>query len=199
MRLALAGLAAAVLCGVAAFLVTNALNNSGPQAGPPLSTDSPSPEDASPSPGVSLNGYTLTTDPAGFSFQLPSDGRTWVRTVRNNQIYYSPDNQVHYLQFAVAVGDSTTPLQHFQEMERTVSLQPAYKVASMKSLKFRGHDAAYWEWTQALNGVSRHVVEEEFIDTDGTSYAILQACPEADWLQGQRSFRTVLNNFTPIR
>ncbi len=205
--LVLAGLLAAVLGGTGAFLITNELHQRTPVADLPVS-DAPStpdgpapqesstPQDGSPSPGRSPSGYTLTADPAGFRFQLPDDGRPWVRSVGKNQIYYSPDNQQNYLQFAVAVGQPTTPLQHFQEMEHTVSLQPGYKVVSQKTLKFRGHDAAFWEWTQGQGAAMRHMVEEEFIDTDGTSYAILQACPEANWLTGQRIFQAVLNNFT---
>ncbi|MFD0264028.1 PsbP-related protein, partial [Kitasatospora indigofera] len=145
-------------------------------------------------------GYRWTEDPGGFRFLLPSVGPVWERTTGDNQIYYSPDNKAHYLQFAVTVGQSTSPLEHLQQLEASVSKNlTGYKQARMADAKVKGHDAAVWEFSYAAKeGGRRHAIEAEFIDDQGTAYAVYLSCPDKDWTEGERRFTTVLNSFEPV-
>ncbi|MFF9647359.1 hypothetical protein ACF1GP_39010, partial [Kitasatospora aureofaciens] len=162
----------------------------------PAPTMDPDPEPTAP------DGYHWVDDPAGFRFPLPSGTPAWQRsTTSDNQIYYSPDNKTHYLQFAVTVGQSVKPLDHMRQMETTVSKSlKDYKQHKMTGVALNGHEAAVWEFSYAaLGGGRRRAVEAEFINDDGTGYAIYLSCPDTDWPEGERRFTAVLNHFTPTR
>ncbi|MCU7824354.1 hypothetical protein KSNIM_22395, partial [Kitasatospora sp. DSM 101779] len=155
----------------------------------------------SDTPGPAPSGYGWKQDPAGFRFPMPvpAGGKAWVRTTDNNEIYYSPDNKVHYLQFAVTVGQPLTPLQHFQQMEESITKnRPAYRRESLTGIKVNGQEAAVWEFSyQSLDGTGRrHLKEVEFRTEDGTSYDVLVASPDKDWQDALRRFTIVLNNFS---
>ncbi len=191
-----AGLAAAVLAGGAAYLVAaGGGSDPGPGPGPTGSAQPETPGPAAPA------GYRWADDPGGFRFLLPLAGGVWARTTDSgNQIFYSPDNKTHYLQFAVTVGQSTRPLDHFTQMEATVSKLKDYRKARMADALVNGHDAAVWEFSYAAKeGGRRHAIEAEFIDEQGTAYAVYLSCPEKDWTEGEQRFTTVLNSFEPTR
>ncbi|MFE3041557.1 serine/threonine-protein kinase [Kitasatospora indigofera] len=196
LQVAALGLATALVAGGAAYMVT-AKDAPGGGAGPgPTPTGQQSPTSGAPAAA----GYRWTEDPGGFRFLLPSVGPVWERTTGDNQIYYSPDNKAHYLQFAVTVGQSTSPLEHLQQLEASVSKNlTGYKQARMADAKVKGHDAAVWEFSYAAKeGGRRHAIEAEFIDDQGTAYAVYLSCPDKDWTEGERRFTTVLNSFEPV-
>ncbi|MFD5921148.1 protein kinase [Kitasatospora sp. NPDC058201] len=152
--------------------------------------------------GPAPTGYRWVDDPAGFRFPLPVATPAWQRSTDGNQIYYSPDNMVHYLQFAVTVGQSVKPLDHLKQMETTVSKRKEYRQHKLTSVAVNGHDAAVWEFSYAAKeGGRRRAVDAEFIDDDGTAYAVYLSCPDndKDWQEGERRFTLVLNHFTPTR
>ncbi|MFF2656919.1 protein kinase [Kitasatospora sp. NPDC058032] len=158
------------------------------------------PGDGVPAPPV---GYRWVDDPAGFRFPLPATTPVWQRSsTPDNQIYYSPDNKVHYLQFAVTVGQSVRPLEHMRQMESTVSSLKDYKQHKLTSVAVNGHEAAVWEFSYlAKEGGRRRAIEAEFIDKDGTSYAIYSSSPErgTEWNEAEQRFNAVLHYFTPTR
>ncbi|MFF3007606.1 protein kinase [Kitasatospora sp. NPDC057940] len=172
----------------------------------PVPTASVSPDptsDASRGPAAP-NGYHWVDDPAGFRFPLPSGSPTWQRSATpDNQVYYSPDNKVHYLQFAVTVGQSVKPLDHLRQMEATVSKNlKEYKQHKMTGVAVNGHEAAVWEFSYlAKEGGRRRAVEAEFIDDDGTSYAIYSSSPDRgnEWNEAEQRFNAVLHYFAPTR
>ncbi|MFI6445499.1 serine/threonine-protein kinase [Kitasatospora sp. NPDC050543] len=194
--LAAIGLATALVAAGAAYFVSRGTHNvPNPQ---PSASGTPT---AGPSGPAAPAGYRWVDDPAGFRFPLPVASPPWLRTVDGNQIFYSPDNNVHYLQFAVAVGQGVQPLDHFEEMETTVGKLKDYRQIKLTGARFKGQEAAVWEFTYAAKeGGRRHAIEEEFIDENGTSYAIYLSCPDrdVDWKEGANRFTTVLNHFTPI-
>ncbi|MFE7564017.1 serine/threonine-protein kinase [Kitasatospora sp. NPDC057500] len=165
------------------------------------------PRAGSNAPGDNLpappEGYRWVDDPAGFRFPLPASTPVWQRTTTSdNQIYYSPDNKVHYLQFAVTVGQSVRPLDHMRQMETTVSTRKDYKQHRMTGVAVNGHEGAVWEFSYlAKEGGRRRAIEAEFIDKDGTSYAIYSSSPERgnEWNEAEQRFNAVLHYFTPTR
>ncbi|WP_051970235.1 serine/threonine-protein kinase [Kitasatospora azatica] len=213
LRLALIGLATALLAGGAAFAVQRYQSGGTPVADP---TRSASPETTTPSPSASLpvtedapgpapTGYRWQADDEGFRFPLPTDGGSWQRRVYNgNNIYYTPDGQRHLIQFAVTTGALGSPLDHLKALEADNRGNKDYKQLSLGPTLVNGHEAAKWVWTftctdKCPNPGPRKVFEEEFKDADGTSYAILVSGPLADATQAEQRFILILNNFTVTR
>ncbi|GLW54184.1 serine/threonine-protein kinase [Kitasatospora phosalacinea] len=162
-------------------------------AGDPLPSESPLPSGA-PAPA----GYAWRDDPAGFRFLLPTNG-DWVRTEKSGgQIYYTPDDQEHFLLFAVTVGQPLSPQEHFLQMEATLSKSlKDYQRTSLAIAKIKGEEGAVWEFSFGAKDARRHAKEVEFRRADGTAYMVYVSGPEKDWLESLRQFTTVLNNFTP--
>ncbi|MFJ9947085.1 protein kinase [Kitasatospora sp. NPDC091207] len=202
LQLAAIGLAVGVVAAGATFLATRG-GGATPVVGP-TATGSGTPQpsasgDADPPP----TGYRWVNDPAGFRFPLPVATPAWQRSTDTaNQIFYSPDNKTHYLQFAVTVGQSVKPLEHLRQMETTVSKLKEYRQHKLTSVLVNGHDAAVWEFSYAAKeGGRRRAIEAEFIDADGTGYAIYLSSPDTDkdWPEGEQRFNAVLRDFTPTR
>ncbi|MFD7578181.1 serine/threonine-protein kinase [Kitasatospora sp. NPDC059817] len=209
LKIVVIAVAVGLLAAGATFLATRHTTTghvAAPTADDPVPTASVSPDptsDASPGPAAP-NGYHWVDDPAGFRFPLPSVSPAWQRSATpDNQVYYSPDNKVHYLQFAVTVGQSVKPLEHLRQMEATVSKNlKDYKQHKMTGVAVNGHEAAVWEFSYlAKEGGRRRAVEAEFIDDDGTSYAIYSSSPDRgnEWNEAEQRFNAVLHYFTPTR
>jgi serine/threonine protein kinase len=198
-RLLLAAVAAALLAGGAAYGFTHLSDGSPGVPSDPQSSQLTVPTaDPSKAPGPPPGGYAWTEDPAGFRFPVPTGGTPWKRSTDNNEIYYSPDGKVHYLQFAVTVGQPLTPMQHFLQMEESITKnRPAYRREGLTAIKVNGQEGAIWEFSyNSLDGSGRrHLKEAEFRTEDGTSYDVLVATPEKDWQEALRRFTVVLNNF----
>lgn len=198
LRIALIGLATALLAGGAAFLVMNRQHKPVPPQPSPIPSDSP----ILPT-GPAPTGYEWHDDPAGFRFLLPTEGGTWARSTDDaSEIFYSPDGKVHYLEFAITVAQPLSPRQHFAEMEAGLRQKlPNYQQVSMTDVRVHGHEGAVWEFTfnSPKDGSRRHAKEEEFRNPDGTSYAIYVSGLDKDWTNDLRRFTTVSNSFTPTR
>ncbi|MGV9267041.1 protein kinase domain-containing protein [Kitasatospora sp. NPDC003701] len=201
LRIAAVVLAVAVVAAGATFLATR--DRGTPLPGPsPTASGTPQPTESGAT-GPPPTGYQWVNDPAGFRFPLPVATPAWQRTTDTaNQIFYSPDNKTHYLQFAVTVGQSVKPLEHLRQMETTVSKLKEYRQHKLTSVLVNGHDAAVWEFSYAAKeGGRRRAIEAEFIDADGTGYAIYLSSPDTDkdWPEGEQRFNAVLRDFTPTR
>ncbi|MFE5585457.1 protein kinase [Kitasatospora sp. NPDC056531] len=208
LKLVAIAVAVGVLAAGATFLATRHVVG-GPGTDPtptgPAETTEPEPSGSAGPETPAPNGYHWVDDPAGFRFPLPTASPTWQRITGtdNTQIFYSPDGKVHYLQFAVTVGQSIKPLDHMKQMEASVSkAQKDYKQHRMASSAVNGHEAAVWEFSYAAKeGGRRRAIETEFIDEDGTAYAIYSSSPDKgnEWNEALQRFTTVLNAFTPTR
>ncbi|MFJ6622426.1 protein kinase [Kitasatospora sp. NPDC091335] len=208
--LKIVGIAVAVglLAAAGTFLTTrNVLGGGGnddPTPTAPAESTGPEPtSDAGPALAAP-SGYHWVDDPAGFRFPLPNGTPSWQRiSSGDNQIFYSPDAKVHYLQFAVTVGQSVKPLEHMRQMETSVSKSLRdYKQHRMAGTAVKGQEAAVWEFSYAAKeGGRRRAIETEFIGQDGTSYAIYSSSPErgSEWNEAEQRFYAVLNNFSPTR
>ncbi|MFJ8432682.1 protein kinase [Kitasatospora sp. NPDC094019] len=198
----------AVLAAGALYLVQRQRAEDPGRSGPAPSASVPgqagpqptAPVDGTPAP----SGYQWVDDPAGFRFPLPVATPAWTRSsTPDNQIYYSPDNKGHYLQFAVTVGQSVRPLEHMRQMESTVSKSlKEYKQHRLTGVAVNGHEAAVWEFSYlAKEGGRRRAIEAEFIDEDGTSYAIYSSSFDrgSEWNEAEQRFNAVLHYFTPTR
>lgn len=206
LKLTVIGLAVGVLAAGATFLLTR--HTAGPDVADPVPTttvEQPDPAGSSGPLTTLPGGYRWTEDPAGFRFPLPTATPAWARVTSpdGNQIFYTPDNKVHYLQFAVTVGQSIKPMEHMKQLESDVSKSlKDYKQHRLASAGVNGHEAAVWEFSYlAKEGGRRRAIEAEFIDEDGTGYAIYSSSPDKgnEWNEAYQRFTTVLNGFTPTR
>ncbi|KJK58754.1 hypothetical protein UK12_08475 [Saccharothrix sp. ST-888] len=199
LRIAVGLVVAAVLAGGAVYAAPKLLHHNPTAQDPgPAVTISEAPT----APGPAPSGYSWVDDPAGFRFPVPNERPPWVRSTDNlGQILYSPDGRIHFLQFAVTVGQPLTPREHFLQMEEGITKTLGnYHRENLADTKVNGHEAASWEFTfTATDGTRRHAKEVEFRDDNGTSYGIYVSAPDKDWITAQRRFTTVLNNFTPLR
>ncbi len=164
---------------------------SAPTLGPnqsPSATPSPTPATTAPP------GYTLTTDPAGFSFAAP-DG--WTRSEISKAIEYSPDGGTHLLLFGVNPGVTQSSVDLLTQLEQSVVQLPNYHRISLQANTYQGVDSAEWEYTYTdPQGAPRHVIGQAFTSSSGTGYIIYVAAPEADWSSAQQVYQTVLSTFT---
>ncbi|MFI6153455.1 serine/threonine-protein kinase [Kitasatospora sp. NPDC051170] len=206
LKLAAIGLAVGVLAAGATYFLTR--HTAGPDVADPTPTSSFDRPDPTTSTGPLTTlpgGYRWAEDPAGFRFPLPTAAPAWARATSpdGNQIFYTPDNKVHYLQFAVTVGQSVKPLEHMRQLEGDVSKSlKDYKQHRLASAGVNGHEAAVWEFSYlAKEGGRRRAIEAEFIDENGTGYAIYSSSPDKgnEWNEAYQRFTTVLNGFTPTR
>ncbi|MCX4753256.1 serine/threonine-protein kinase [Kitasatospora purpeofusca] len=195
----------AVLAAGALYLVQRQRAADPGRSAPTLAPGSVGPQPTAPVDGTPApSGYQWVDDPAGFRFPLPVTVPAWQRSsTPDNQIYYSPDNKGHYLQFAVTVGQSVRPLEHMRQMESTVSKSlKEYKQHRLTGVAVNGHEAAVWEFSYlAKEGGRRRAIEAEFIDEDGTSYAIYSSSFDRgnEWNEAEQRFNAVLHYFTPTR
>ncbi|MBO1418385.1 serine/threonine-protein kinase [Streptomyces sp. FH025] len=207
MKLVAVAVAVGLLAAAATFFATRQVTDTpvDPTPSGPVETAVPEPTGSAGPDAPAPAGYHWVDDPAGFRIPVPTANPTWQRSIGtdSNQIFYSPDNRVHYLQFAVTVGQSIKPMDHMRQMEASVSKSlKDYKQHRMAGAAVNGHEAAVWEFSYAAKeGGRRHAIEAEFIDEDGTAYAIYSSSPDKgnEWNEALQRFHTVLNSFTPTR
>ncbi|RKE19501.1 serine/threonine-protein kinase [Streptomyces sp. TLI_171] len=156
----------------------------------------PGPTEPVPSGAPAPAGWAWRDDPAGFRVLIPTEGN-WARSERSGQVYYTPDNMEHFLQFAVTAGQPLLPQEHLLEMEDKLSKSLSnYREISLTPARIHDREGAVWEFSFTKDGVPRRAKEAEFRNTDGTSYMVYISGPEKDWTQSLQRFTTVLNNFT---
>ncbi|GAA1068907.1 serine/threonine-protein kinase [Kitasatospora nipponensis] len=211
LRVALDGLLAPELSGAVAFAVVrfggagdHAVADPGSSASTPGAPLTDEPTGAPVTAGPPPSGYRWQSDELGFRFPLPVDGGTWTRTTNpTGNVYYSPDGQRHLIQFAVAVGQPLSPLQHLTEMAGQLAKgQKDYRTESLSQAKVHGLEAARWVFSYTnvagSNAGPRWAIEEEYMDADGTSYSMLVSGPagEVDKTLTEQRFTILLNYFS---
>ncbi len=89
------------------------------------------------------------------------------------------------------------PLQHWQETEepQTSHGVAAYQREKMSRTTYRGHDAAYWEYTYTDGDVRSRAAELAFKTKDGTMYELYLAAPNAKWQTYRPTFDAALDGF----
>ncbi|MER6995215.1 serine/threonine-protein kinase [Streptomyces sp. NPDC000410] len=157
-----------------------------PQPPPPPPTTQPPPEAPAPA------GYRWVDDPAGFRVAVPEG---WTRSVKGEQVDYSPDGGVHLLRFAVHPGGGVVPSEHLLELEENIQL-PGYERVALVANTYQGRPGALWEFTWS-DGEPRHGIDQAFIAPNGKEYLIYLGVPESDWPAGKQVFDSVLSTFSP--
>ncbi|MCB5165891.1 protein kinase [Streptomyces bambusae] len=143
-------------------------------------------------------GWRQVQDPAGFSLWLP-DG--WQRRTDKGQIDYTPDDGRHRLRISVdRTPDFPTPYAHLLDVEKSVRKRlPQYERRALNANTFRGlSEAGIWEftWTEKKDFPGkRRAVDQMYVSSGGTEYAIYMTGPAADWDTTRAQFDTVLRGW----
>lgn len=156
-------------------------------------TDAPSYSPSTEGPTPAPSGYVRTTDPAGFSLDVP-EGRQ--RSTEGDSVFYKTADGNSLIQVFALRGPETTPYESLVATEQTVSKNPGYRRIRLVQLGSGAGDAAELEYTYVrTDSTVRHVVVQAFTDPSTVQYALLVAGPDSDWTAHQEVFRNVLSSF----
>ncbi|WP_412077067.1 protein kinase domain-containing protein [Streptomyces xanthophaeus] len=199
-RAAAVALVAALIGGGGVFGVLKFTGDDGGKGGDPdKNVSAPDGKPGKDGQAAPPAGWTQVTDPAGFTLFVP-DG--WQRQKNGDQIDYTPDNGNHFIRIAAdPTPDYANPYMHVLDLEKQVQKRTDYKRQWLNQNTFRGSThAALWDftWTEKANHPGpRRAIEQMYVATDGTEYAVYMAGPAADWTTTRQQFDTVLSGWQP--
>ncbi|MGB9376361.1 MAG: protein kinase, partial [Mycobacteriales bacterium] len=173
-----------------------------PKASQPSSSSQPSKPAATSgpangAPGVAPAGYTLYTDPTGFSVAVP-DG--WQKTRQkgspdDGQIdFVDPTNAGRFLRFGYTSSPKNDPVADWKSQERSrFGNDPSYKRISIVSVDYRGYPTADWDFTLG----STRVKNRGFKASESHGYAIYLSAPGSQWSGSMKYFDVAAATFKP--
>ncbi|MFF4987144.1 protein kinase [Streptosporangium saharense] len=177
------------------FLVDNL--GDGRTATPPATSAPPSPsakpsKSPRPSPTASPTarparlpeGWQYYRDPVmGFTVALP---RGWAskRFPGRDRVEFRKAGSSALLWIESTDDPEKDPVRHWEKLEKdrvVEKLWPGYERIGITPLRYRGVEAADWEFTYLKNGVRTHVLDRGFHTITGRPYAIYWESPESEW------------------
>jgi hypothetical protein len=166
----------------------------------PSATPSPNPSQAQSPGGAALPaGFVLKQDPAGFTVGV-MDG--WKRRQAGSQIFYEAPTGGSYIQIGIVKNTPMSSYENFLGLEKKHLETPEtdYQRSRLAQNTYQGRPGALWEFTHIPEpdegGLRRHIIDQAFVASDGTEYAIL-AAGRADLWDANRDvvFSTAINTF----
>jgi eukaryotic-like serine/threonine-protein kinase len=158
-----------------------ATSRSTPTSRTPSTTKAPSPTSGQPSGAQVPPGWTTLRHPAGaYTVAYPPGWRASARTDGLNTTNVSgPAGRLFKVQSSNTPSD---PKQAWTAQERTFSDRPGYQRIRLEPGRYKGLDAAVWEFTQLEGGQRVHKLDITFKSADGRwGYAVLLQSPEQAW------------------
>jgi serine/threonine protein kinase len=158
-----------------------ATTGSTPTARAPSTTKAPSPTSGQPSGAQVPPGWTTLRHPAGaYTVAYPPGWRASARADGLNTTNVSgPGGRLFKVQSSNTPSD---PMQAWTAQERTFSDRPGYQRIRLEPGRYKGLDAAVWEFTQLEGGQRVHKLDITFKSADGRwGYAVLLQAPEQAW------------------
>ncbi|WP_189133140.1 serine/threonine protein kinase [Wenjunlia tyrosinilytica] len=167
----------------------------------PPTADPSASDAASPQPSGVPESFYRATDPEGFSIALPLG---WKRVGNNgfsSGTRYGDEGDARRLLVDWTHRPGADQLTAWRRLERSVRAStPGYsRIGEIRSVKYRGYQAADWEWTFDFNGIHYRTLNRGFVVDSGHGYAIKWSVPAAAWNlpENQRALRTFLRTFRP--
>ncbi|WP_307661766.1 hypothetical protein [Streptomyces sp. V1I1] len=166
----------------------------------PSAIPSPNPSQSQSPGGAALPaGFVLKQDPAGFTVGV-MDG--WKRRQAGSQIFYEAPTGGSYIQIGIVKNTPMSSYENFLGLEKKHQETPEtdYQRSRLAQNTYQGRPGALWEFTHIPepdeSGLRRHVIDQAFVASDGTEYAIL-AAGRADLWDANRDvvFSTAINTF----
>jgi tRNA A-37 threonylcarbamoyl transferase component Bud32 len=137
---------------------------------------------------VADGGYTLAYPP-GWHASARSDGL-------NTTVVSGPGGQLFKVQSTSSPSD---PMQAWTSQERGFSDRPGYQRIRLEPGRYKGLDAAVWEFTQLEGGRLTHKLDVTFKSADGRwGYAVLLQAPERIWSSTAKLSGQFEGAFAPI-
>ncbi|GAA3082463.1 serine/threonine-protein kinase [Streptosporangium carneum] len=138
------------------------------------------------------DGWQLYRDPLGFSVGMPR-GWTTKRSAGRDRVEFRAPGSDAFLWIESTEDPETDPVRHWEKVEKgglARKLWPGYERVGITPRRYRGLEAADWEFTYLKNGVRTHVLDRGFRTAAGRPYAIYWESPESEW------DRTFFDRFT---
>ncbi|MFI7532317.1 protein kinase [Streptosporangium sp. NPDC049376] len=151
----------------------------------PSKSPRPSPT-ASPTvrPSRLPEGWQYYKDPVmGFTMALPR-GWTSKRFSGRDRVEFRRPGSSALLWIESTADPEKDPVKHWENLEKdrvVKKLWPGYERIGITPLRYRGVEAADWEFTYLKNGVRTHVLDRGFHTITGRPYAIYWESPESEW------------------
>jgi hypothetical protein len=126
-------------------------------------------------------GWITMRHPAGaYALAYPRGWRAAVRSdTLNTTTVSGPGGRLLKVQSSSSPGD---PMQAWTDLEQSFSSRPGYRRIRLEPGRYKGLDAAVWEFTQLEGGQRVHKLDITFKSADGRwGYAVLLQASEADW------------------
>lgn len=157
-----------------------------PQQSSPEST----PEDGAP------DGFKTYSDPTGFSVAVPQ-GWSVVRQEGTRVDLAESGDSSTFLRIDQTDSPQEDAEKTWKELEKSVEDQlPNYEKIDIKSVDYRGWEAADWEFTFGESGTS-HVLNRGFVPSESKGYAIYLSAPDEQWDASLPIFQTAADTFQP--
>jgi hypothetical protein len=142
-------------------------------------------------------GFHRVSDARGFSLAV-MDG--WLRRESTEtQVDYLPPTGDEVLRIGMVPGAQQAPVANFVALEQTMS--EGYERIKLEENTFQGHPGARWEFTyMSGSGEKMRVLDQAYIDENGTEYAIYFEVRDRLWdAQRDQVFKTALKTWKAPR
>ncbi|WP_055488013.1 hypothetical protein [Streptomyces sp. WMMB 322] len=167
-----------------------------PTTSKPATSTPPKPKPPKETPGDGLpDGFHTVVDEKGFSLAV-MDG--WERReLSPNQIGYLPPTGDEYLHVSELPSAPRASFINFLEMEKAMQGTNGYERISLQHVTFQGHAGARWEFVYTPDsGETMHVVQQAYIDDEGTEYTIYFEARHRLWdSEKEKVFSTALDTW----
>lgn len=164
----------------------------------PSRTSSPAPEpEPTKAPGPQLPaGFRTVVDDRGFSLAVM---KGWQRQeLSPTQVGYMAPTGDEYLHISAVEGAPKSSFIRFLETEQAMQESGnGYSRITLEHNTFQGHNGARWEFTYTPeSGEPMHVVQQAYIDDEGTEYTLYFEARDRLW-DGEKNqvFSTALNTW----
>jgi serine/threonine protein kinase len=132
---------------------------------------------------------------SGFSVGIPSG---WPPKEQRDGVVDArePGDSTRFLRL-ITVDSTAAALSQLTAAERQFENDPSYGSyhrLKLAKIDYRGLDAADWEFTFTLDGVSRHVLYRGIV-TDGRTFGLYLSTPADQWTQSANVFQVAATTF----
>ena len=154
------------------------------------------PKPPKPAPGNGLpTGFRTVVDDRGFSLAVMEGWER--RELSPTQIGYLPPTGDEYLQISEVEEAPKASFINYLEMEKAIQESNSYERINLQHVTYQGHPGARWEFIYTPESAEpMHVVQQAYIDDEGTEYTIYFEARNRLWDPSKdQVFRTAVNTW----
>jgi len=168
-------------------------SGSGSGSGGGSGSGSGGPGGASGEPSTEVpDGFRRYTDDRGFSVAVP---KGWRRVQEGDVVDFRSNDGTRLLRFDRRAAAGASAAATWKAAEPTVEQRlEGYERVRIEPVKYRGYDAADWEFTFTGDGGPRRVLDRGFV-VDDVGYAIYLSVPAERFEEDRHIFETATETF----